>query len=88
MATLGITIGTLTSTITAINQNAANVLLNVWRIHHPGIDPSSVGNQEKLDWIVQSHIPTMLTGESRQYKEQVAVSEFIANFNVGDEKFE
>jgi hypothetical protein len=88
MATLNITINALTSTKTVTNARATNVLLNVYRRYHPGEDPGATTNQQKLDWIVGTLIPHLLTQESRAHKEATTVAQFNIDFNSGDEVFE
>lgn len=85
MATLTLTIATLTASRTVANARAQAVLLNVFDLHHPS---GTYTNQEKLDWIVQVHIPALLTQESKQFKERATVTQFYTDFNAGEERFE
>lgn len=72
MATLTLTIATLTSSKEATDANAQDVLTSVFAYYHPE-DAGEFTNQEKLDELVQVIIPRLLIDKARQYEERAAM---------------
>lgn len=72
MATLELTIGSLTSSKEATDGNAQDVLTSVFAYYHPE-DAGEFTNQEKLDELVQVIIPRLLIDKARQYEERAAM---------------
>ena len=86
MATLTLTIATLTASRGATDENAQRVLESAFALFHqnewvldefgqPTDVPVVYTAQERLDWIVQVLIPMQLMDRARQYEELVAIRE-------------
>jgi len=78
MATLTLSIGPLTSSKAATDENAQRVLESAYALFN---DDDEATNQEKLDYIVQVLIPLALIGKAQQYEERVALAEAVAGVN-------
>lgn len=72
MATLSMSIGALSDSITVSDANAQRVLESAYALFHQDQEETPAA-AERLEFIVHELIPTMLVDKARQYEEWVAI---------------